>query len=372
MKSITTLLIISTLFAFGCNSGGQNHIEGPDDDPIVCCGQGDPPIRGIAKVLFGSAVEGLRYTYSMRGISYRAGLTDEQGFFIMDRGKVTFSVGDIEISDGAVRLRFIENPIVTPMAMGSSAHSHYADPTIVDQLVNNAADYKLSTDDDILNRTRFVLSLDDDQHLSDHYGNGVLISEETHTKALGVSINFKQSIDDFSADPAVKAFLQSINKTLITREEALYVLESGLEKIFRESLRDFYSFNEDHDLIEGLITWVYRQDSFKTADLMGKCFTLREKQQLWKFDYALCFDSAAVSTINCGGKSYDVDRWGINEDGDMVVISRDGIDPTKRWYLELTQFQRSSKSENTGVAVEAIGCPEKNKCVGEYNIEWID
>ncbi len=243
-------------------------------------------------------------------------------------------------------------------------------PTLT-QLINNVADYKLSTDDDILNRTRFVLSLDNDQHLSNHYDNGVFISAETHAKALGVIVNFKQSVDDFSADPAVKAFLQSINKTLITREEALYILESGLEEVYRGSIRHFNSINEDPNLYEGLHlpTWAYLQDSFQTADLEAQCLLLKTTLDT---KYTLCFDSTAVSTIGYGGKVYPINRWGIDEDGAMVVIAKHDTIPTQRWYLKLMLFQASKDWPNSGVAVETIGCPQPSQCAGIYNIEWTD
>ncbi|MBU0484549.1 MAG: hypothetical protein KKB30_08565 [Proteobacteria bacterium] len=110
--------------------------------------------------------------------SSHEGRTNVNGAFLYRIGeKVTFSIGDIVLGSA------LGQEVVSPFELTPGADS-VAHPSII-------------------NLIRFLQSLDSDGDVT----NGISITNEMHTLANGVLINFHQLADEFSEDPAVVEYI---------------------------------------------------------------------------------------------------------------------------------------------------------------------
>ena len=144
---------------------------------ITGCGGGGGRDAGTAAGAFvDSPVEGLAYDAGAE-----AGRTDAAGRFEYAPGAVIrFSIGDIEIGQA------VADAVLSPV-----------------DLVPGATD---ETDPTVTNITRFLLTLDADSDPS----NGITIPPAVSADALGQSVDFDQSTDEFANDPSLAAVLAAL------------------------------------------------------------------------------------------------------------------------------------------------------------------
>lgn len=162
--NIFTALILSyALVACGGGSGGPDNSSNP----------GNQTKSGR---FIDSAVIGL--TYESVG---QSGSTDGQGAFLYEVGDIIdFYIGDILIGQAEGK------QILTPV-----------------EFVEGAID---ETDSTVTNICRFLLTLDDDNDPS----NGIYIPDTIKTAASGMSVNFNQSINDFSNDSNIQSEIANL------------------------------------------------------------------------------------------------------------------------------------------------------------------
>ena len=164
-----------------------------------------------------AVVEGLEYAAGSR-----SGVTDADGRFSYDRGHtITFRIGDIVFGSGSARF------VMTPV-----------------NLVPGARD---ESETWVLNRVRFLLSLDDDAV----YTNGIQVAQSVRDAAAGKSINFDQSKRDFESDPNVAQVVDDLTsqttigkRPLVDAAQAAVHLQLTLLRVLEGSYRGTYNAND--------------------------------------------------------------------------------------------------------------------------------
>jgi hypothetical protein len=174
MKISALSAIIFLLVLTGCGGGGGGSTE-------VQVG-GDT----ATGVFLDSAVEGLAYASGNT-----SGLTNASGQFAYEVGRtVRFTVGDIVIGET------IGKRLITP----------------VDLVAGGDADHPT-----VLNIARFLQTIDDDGNTS----NGIRITEQVRALAQGRSVNFAQSVSDFSNDGNVQVIVSELTAATIAGARSL-------------------------------------------------------------------------------------------------------------------------------------------------------
>ncbi|MBF0289448.1 MAG: hypothetical protein HQM14_16675 [SAR324 cluster bacterium] len=157
----TLILILSG--STGCGGGGGSS----SDTETAVVKQG---------VFLDSAVQGIAYFSGKQ-----SGVTDAEGVFFFEEGKtVQLLIGSILLGEGNAR------SIMTPMDLVPGA----TDPS-------NA---------EVLNISRFLQTLDKDSNTE----NGITISDEVFEAALGQSVDFAVSTEEFENDPDVNAVVEAL------------------------------------------------------------------------------------------------------------------------------------------------------------------
>ena len=206
------ILIVLPLFVISCSSSN----DGSDGSNVATS----------SGVFVDSPVSGLQYDTGTQ-----SGLTDGNGRFFFQEGEtVTFSIGDLVLGSGVAR------SVVTPVEIVVGAV--------------HANDLK------VINLCRLLQSLDVDGDPS----NGIEIPEAASDLLLaGDTIDFNQSLEEFSNDPQVLALLEDLSnmgafsdngdRQLVSAAEALQHLQGTLA--FLDLDKDGYSIFEgdcnDHD-----------------------------------------------------------------------------------------------------------------------------
>ncbi len=170
---------------------------------------GTPGTATTQGVFLDSAVNGMQYQTATQ-----SGTTDSNGTFNYIAGEtVTFHIGDIVIGT----------------AMGASTLTPVS-------LVPGAVD---ETHPTVVNITRFLLTLDDDNDPN----NGVTISSTVTSAATGMSIDFHKSVADFeSATDLVTAITAlTASTTLISSAAAQSHLQSTILTAYAGSYSGTYS-----------------------------------------------------------------------------------------------------------------------------------
>jgi hypothetical protein len=195
-----------TLLLSGCDSDeedagigiGLGTTKGPgnqfDDSSL---GQGqliDSPVEGV------SFVAGKQF-----------GVTDTQGTFRFDPGdSVRFSIGDVRLGETRA------TSIITPV-----------------ELVRGASD---ETHPFVTNLAQFLQTLDDDAEPT----NGIKIVEAVRTSAAGKSIDFAQSVPEFSADGNVQTVVAELTALTEAGPRELVSAQAARDHL-RDSLLEIYS-----------------------------------------------------------------------------------------------------------------------------------
>lgn len=138
---------------------------------LAACGGGGGGGGGPSGVFLDSAVNGVEFVPAAGG----GGLTDANGRFRYDNGQtVLFRIGDVilGVATGAA--------VVTPVDLA---------PGAVDE-----------TDEEVINLARFLQTIDLDQDPD----NGITVDELVRQAAIGVTIDFSQSVAAFEAGEQAK------------------------------------------------------------------------------------------------------------------------------------------------------------------------
>ncbi len=188
--NIKMFAVIMMSVLVGCGGGGGGSEEEPGTTPNV--------IQGNMDV---SLVEGL--SYESGGES---GVTDENGQYSYEEGEtIIFRIGDIVIGTVSGRSRI--------------------------SIVNFVAGATDETNEAVINIMRFLVTIDDDNDLS----NGIQITTVISNQAIGATVNFAQTVSEFGADGNVTTIVQNLTdvstastRTLVTREQAQTALSTDL------------------------------------------------------------------------------------------------------------------------------------------------
>ena len=159
------ILACAVLGLTACGGGGSSSSDNNDAGSPAQTAQG---------VFIDSAVEGLEFASGQS-----SGVTDVNGTFTYEAGNsITFRVGDIEIGSAT------GGDTLTPLS-----------------LVTGAVD---ETDPQVVNIARFLQTLDDDGNAD----NGITITQLVRDQAASQSIEFDQSLNDFTDDGTIQTIEQ--------------------------------------------------------------------------------------------------------------------------------------------------------------------
>ncbi len=220
MKIVIKILFLVTFISFtGCGGGGSSDTQ--ESDSIA-----ETPQESVMGILIDSPVIGVSYN-----CNDTSSVTSSQGEFTCPKdSKVTFSVGNILL--GEIDLSTIDE-------------IKYITPSQLYDLPQNDI-----SDNRVLNFIRFLQSLDSD---SNPY-NGITVDPAINDKLKEYNLNLSQLSED-----SLKNILSTLNKTLITANQALlhytYTLENILnielkeeplyyQQWYLENNRTFYTQNE--------------------------------------------------------------------------------------------------------------------------------
>jgi hypothetical protein len=232
-------------------------------------------------VLVDSAVSGIRYETETQ-----SGYTGAGGSFQYRAGEtIEFSIGDITFP------RVPVSRTLTPLELGST------------DLVNEQT---------AINIARFLQSVDEDQDPS----NGISINTESHSKALGVSLNFDVPPSSFESDAALLNYLASIDgRVIIDQAAALTHLEETLSGLANGRQ---ITVNLD-DGIEQEITQLIQGAGYTSEELAGKCFDLGAHYDNADNSSTICFNGDGTGTITILGLiPINVD-WSVNREGGLSL-----------------------------------------------------
>jgi hypothetical protein len=163
--NIVVFLMVAVLFS-GCGGGGDSSAPASEkQQPRVLTG-----------VFVDGPVQNLVYQTATQ-----AGKTDANGGFFYAEGEmITFSIGSIALGSATAA------PVMTPMSLIPGANGP-DDPAVV-------------------NIVRLLLSIDSNQNA----GDGIQLSDTSHTAANGLMIDFSQNATEFSVSQAVHTLVQSV------------------------------------------------------------------------------------------------------------------------------------------------------------------
>ena len=160
---LATLIMFTAFFA-GCGGGGDNGTPAPEKQP---------PLNGV---FIDGPVQNLVYKTATQ-----SGQTDANGGFLFVEGEIiTFSIGSVVLGSAPAA------PVMTPMSLIPGANG--------------------PNDPAVINIVRLLLSIDSNQDA----GDGIQLSDASHTAANSLMINFSQNAAEFSASEAVRSLVRSV------------------------------------------------------------------------------------------------------------------------------------------------------------------
>ena len=160
------VFLMVLIFHYGCGGGGDSSAPPSEkQQPLVLKG-----------VFVDGPVQNLRYHTATQ-----SGNTDTNGQFLYVEGEtITFFIGSVVLGSA------LAAPIMTPMSLVPGANS--------------------PDDPAVMNIVRLLLSIDSNQEA----GDGIQLSDVSHTAADGLAIDFSLNTADFSNNPAVHTLVQSV------------------------------------------------------------------------------------------------------------------------------------------------------------------
>ena len=213
---------------------------------VAACGGDDGGSSGPGSP--GGSAQGTFLDAVVAGLGYTSGttssVTDSLGRFTFVRGSgVTFRIGDIAFGQGSAK--FIMTPVdLVPGALDES-HAH------------------------VVNRARFLLTLDDDGVTT----NGIRITQAVRGSALGRSVNFDQTMNDFEADTGAQQVVSVLTAQTSAGQRPLVSVVQAQVHLQLTLL--------------GIITGLYGGDYYADVSAAGQGRELTQGQRLGEWFFAI-------------------------------------------------------------------------------------